>query len=177
MMNAPDPRYPIGKFKAKETYTPEDTNQCLDRIKSLPTRLENEVKGLSPTQLDTPYREGGWTVRQVVHHVADSHMNAYIRTKWILTENSPVIKAYDEKGWAETPETKSSPTLSLDLLHALHTKWITLLSSLSDDDLQKEFIHPDTRKQVPLKRIIAMYAWHGDHHLAHIASLKKRLNW
>jgi hypothetical protein len=176
-MIAPDPRYPIGKFEPKEIYSPLELHSYLDRIASLPDRLDKIIAGLSPSQLDTPYREGGWTVRQVVHHVADSHMNAYIRTKWTLTESSPVIKAYLEKGWAETPEMKASPTLSINLLKALHAKWIILLNGLGAEELHKAFTHPETGKLVPVDRLIALYAWHGDHHLAHIAELKKRLGW
>ena len=176
-MTTQDPRYPIGKFDAKESYTTQDIGECIERIQSLPGRLELTIKGLSPNQLDSPYREGGWTVRQVVHHLADSHMNAYIRVKWTLTENSPVIKAYDEKAWAVTPETTSDPALSVNLLKALHAKWVTLLRGLPSEALAKEFTHPDTKKQVRIDRMIALYAWHGDHHLSHITSLKEKMNW
>ncbi len=175
MMN--DPRYPIGKFSAKETYAPEERNSFIDRIASLPARLEAAIHGLTNQQLDTPYRDGGWTVRQVVHHVADSHMNAYIRVKWTLTESSPTIKAYEEKGWAVTPETASDPGLSIALLKALHAKWIILFRGLSADDLGRDFIHPSTKKSVKLEQLMGMYAWHGDHHLAHITELKKQQNW
>lgn len=176
-MNNPDPRYPIGKFETKDQYTPEEIRQCIDRIASLPSRLEAALNGLSAEQLDTPYREGGWTLRQVTHHVADSHMNAYIRVKWTLTENNPLIKAYEEKSWAETPETHESPSFSIDLLKALHAKWVLLLKGLTHEMLQRTFTHPDTRKQVPLDRLIAMYAWHGEHHLGHILGLKAIMKW
>lgn len=172
-----DPRYPIGKFPAKEAYTQNERSAFLDRIASLPTRLESAIHGLTNQQLDTPYRDGGWTVRQVVHHVADSHMNAYIRVKWTLTESSPTIKAYEEKGWAVTPETTSDPSLSIALLKALHNKWIILFRGLSADDLRRDFIHPSTKKSVKLEHLMGMYAWHGDHHLAHITELKKQQNW
>jgi hypothetical protein len=172
-----DLRYPIGKFSAKENHTPEELKTFIQRIESLPSKLEAAVEGFSNQQLDTPYRDGGWSVRQVVHHVADSHMNAYIRVKWMLTEETPIIKAYNEKLWAETGETTSDPALSLLLIKALHTKWTTLLKSLSQNQLQKEFIHPDTKKNVALHNLIGMYAWHGDHHLAHIIELKKRQGW
>jgi hypothetical protein len=174
-MNATDPRYPIGKFEPKENYTKDDVLANIERIRTLPDRLEKAVHGFSTTQLDTPYREGGWTVRQVIHHMADSHMNAYIRFKWTLTENTPTIKAYLEKLWAETPETKANPGLSIALLKALHAKWEVLLMSLSVEDLHKQFIHPETKIQVPLDRLIALYAWHGEHHLAHITSLKVKM--
>lgn len=170
-------RYPIGKFSPKEEYTKSELDQFISRIESLPARLEKEVSNLSALQLDTPYRDGGWTVRQVVHHISDSHMNAYIRVKWSLTEETPLIKAYDEKGWAETPETKADPNLSIALLKALHAKWVVLLKQLSPADLQKEYIHPETKKQVRLNNLMGMYAWHGDHHLTHITSLKGRKGW
>jgi predicted tellurium resistance membrane protein TerC len=172
-----DPSYPIGKFVAKETYTAAELKTLIRRIERLPSKLEAAVDALSDEQLDTPYRDGGWTVRQVVHHISDSHMNAYIRLKWTLTENTPLIKAYNEKGWAETPDTKQPVTNSIHLLHALHSKWTTILKSLNADELKKEFIHPDTQKHVSLSRLIDTYAWHGDHHLAHINSLKKRMGW
>lgn len=170
-------RYPIGKFSSKTEYTQSELDQFISRISSLPSRLENEISKLSPTQLDTPYREGGWTVRQLTHHMADSHMNAYIRFKWTLTENTPVIKAYNEKVWAETPETTADPALSLALVKALHAKWVVLLKQLTASDLKKEFIHPDTKKQVRLDTMMGLYAWHGDHHLAHVTSLKSRMGW
>ena len=173
----PDLRYPIGKFEPKEAYTPEDIRQYIQRIETLPAKLEKAILGFDPAQLDTPYREGGWTVRQVVHHVADSHMNAYIRFKWTLTESTPLIKAYDEKAWAETPETKAPPSLSIDFLKALHAKWVTLLQRLPPESLDREFTHPQTGKQVRLDRLIAMYAWHGEHHLAHVTGLKERMGW
>lgn len=172
-----DLRYPIGKFKAQDSYTKTETEAFIQRIESVPAKIEEAIKGLSATQLDTPYREGGWTVRQVVHHVADSHMNAYIRVKWTLTEDNPLIKAYDEKLWAVTPETSADPALSLTLLRALHTKWVELLRQLSATTLEKSFIHPETKKNVYLKNMLGLYAWHGDHHLAHITSLKERLGW
>jgi len=172
-----DLRYPIGKFSAQENHAPKELNSFIQRIELLPSKLEVAIVGFSNQQLDTPYRDGGWTVRQVVHHVADSHMNAYIRVKWMLTEESPVIKAYNEKLWAETGETTSEPALSIALIKALHAKWVTLLKSLTKDQLQKEFIHPDTKKQVALHNLIGMYAWHGDHHLAHITALTKRQGW
>ena len=176
-LTSPDPRYPIGKFEQKENYSPEDIRQCIHRIAGLPAKFEKVIQGLSDSQLNTPYRDGGWTVRQVVHHVADSHMNAYIRFKWTLTENTPVIKAYDEKAWAETPETKAPPSLSIELLKALHAKWTILLQALPMESLAKEFTHPQTNKQVRLDRLIGMYAWHGEHHLSHITSLKEKMNW
>ena len=173
-----DLRYPIGKFTHKEeNHTASEVAAYIQRIESLPGKLEKVIQGLSEEQLDTPYRDGGWTVRQVIHHVPDSHMNAYIRFKWMLTEETPTIKAYNEKGWAETPETKADPSLSLPLLKSLHTKWIVLLRQLTPTDLQRQFIHPDTKKHIRMDNLIGMYAWHGEHHLAHITSLKDRKGW
>lgn len=170
-------RYPIGKFAAQETYTRVELKQFIDSIESFPQRLENEIKYLSDSQLDTPYREGGWTVRQVVHHLADSHTHAYIRVKWTLTEDSPVIKAYLEKQWAETPENKAEVALSLAVLKALHTKWVALLKLIPDDKLQRYFVHPETKRQVSIATLMGMYSWHGNHHLAHITGLKTRMGW
>lgn len=161
-------QYPIGKFIPRPTYTPEELAENITIIQHLPDKIQACLQNFTPALLDTPYRPGGWTARQVIHHLADSHVNAYIRCKWMLTENTPLIKAYDEKAWAETPETKSDPVLSVALLKALHAKWVFLLRGLTTDDLQKSFLHPETNKHVPLNRLIALYAWHGEHHLAHL---------
>jgi hypothetical protein len=168
MNNDEQLRYPIGKFSAKESYTSQEILSLIQQIEELPARVESLAKSLSSQQLDTPYREGGWTARQVLHHLSDSHMNAYIRLKWTLTENTPTIKAYDEKAWAETPDAKADPALSLNLLKALHVKWVLLLRSLTTEDLKKEFLHPETKKHVRLDRLVATYAWHGEHHLGHL---------
>jgi len=174
----PDPdRYPIGKFKPASEYTTLEIADFISRIETLPVKLSHAVTGLNDNQLDTPYREGGWTIRQVIHHVADSHMNAYIRIKWTLTEDSPVIKAYDEKGWAETPETKLAIDLSLNLLQSLHAKFVSLAKRISQKDLSRSFIHPDTKKEISLGQLLGMYAWHGEHHLAHVAALKIKRGW
>jgi hypothetical protein len=170
-------RYPIGKFVSKDLYSAQEVFDAIEKINSLPTKLENSVSRMSEDQLNTPYRDGGWTVRQVLHHVPDSHMNAYVRTKWTLTENAPLIKAYNEKLWADTPETTADPSLSLNLLRTLHAKWVILLKQLKEDDLQRHFVHPETGKSVKICTMINMYAWHGDHHLAHITSLKERMKW
>lgn len=161
-------QYPIGKFSPQESYTKEEISNLINSIESVPGRIEETFKKFSAKQLETPYRPGGWTTRQVLHHIPDSHMNAYIRFKWTLTENTPTIKAYNEKLWAETYEIKQDPALSVALLKTLHAKWVTLLRSLTDDDLQKSFTHPETGKNVRLDRLIAMYAWHGEHHLGHL---------
>lgn len=161
-------RYPIGRFVPNDSYSPTELVECIRRIQTFPSRLSEVVEQLTSVQLDSSYREGGWTARQVVHHLADSHTNAYIRFKWTLTEDTPVIKAYDEKRWAATAEVKSDPRLSLAVLTALHAKWSVLLSSLTPEDLSREYIHPETKKHNRLDRIVAMYAWHGDHHAAHL---------
>jgi hypothetical protein len=170
-------RYPVGKFMPQEGYAQEDIEAFIKEISQFPSTLENTLALFTPQQWETPYREGGWTIRQVVHHLADSHMNAYIRMKWTLTENTPIIKAYNEKDWAETNEVSADPMLSLSLLKALHVKWVVLLKSLSPADLQKSFIHPETKKEITLARLAGTYAWHGRHHLAHLTSLKERMKW
>ena len=172
-----DPRYPIGKFVPQPNHSAAEIAACIEQIRLLPLKLEAAIAGLTDSQLDTPYREGGWTLRQVVHHVADSHMNAYIRIKWTITEATPTIKAYNEKLWAETPEVSLSPTISLALIQALHHKFTLLLESLQPEELQKEFVHPETQKRVAIHNMIALYAWHGAHHTAHITELRKKLNW
>jgi hypothetical protein len=167
-------RYPIGKFTARDSYSTEELQHCIERIERLPREIEKVINSMTIKQLDTRYREGGWTARQVVHHVADSHMNAYIRFKWSLTESTPTIKAYDEKAWAETPETKLDPVISIELLKALHAKWSALLRRLAPADFQKEFLHPDTKKNMRLDRMTAMYAWHGEHHFGHLKIVANR---
>lgn len=166
-----DPRYPIGKFAPKEAYAMADVSRNIERIEKLPEEFAAVAIQLTPRQLDTPYREGGWTGRQVIHHVADSHLNAYIRTKWTLTENNPTIKAYNEKAWAETPEMSADPNLSLTLLRALHTRWVTLLKGMDLDQFSREFTHPETKKTVRLDRMVDLYAWHGEHHAGHLKIL------
>jgi hypothetical protein len=161
-------RFPIGKFAPKDSYTQEEISTDIHRIEAIPEKIEALAKRLTANQLDTPYREGGWTARQVLHHLSDSHLNAYIRFKWTITEETPVIKAYNEKAWALTPETSLDPAMSVNLLKVLHIKWVTLLKGLSQDDFKKEFIHPDTGKRLSLARMVATYAWHGEHHLGHI---------
>jgi len=161
-------RYPIGKFAPQESYTAQEVLANIAQIEKLPGEVEKVVNSLNAEQLDLPYREGGWTARQVVHHMADSHMNAYIRFKWTLTEPTPLIKAYNEKEWALTPETALDPVISIGLLKALHTKWTALMRLIPPADLKKAFTHPDTQKQVSLERLTALYAWHGNHHLGHL---------
>lgn len=162
-------RYPVGRFSHPETIHAEMIEEWIREIEQLPEHLRLAVSTLSESQLDTPYRPDGWTARQVVHHVADSHLNSYIRFKWTLTEDQPTIKAYDEKAWAELPEARTAAVdLSLDLLDALHRRWVVMLKNLSPADLALSFIHPESGKKIPLDRLIALYAWHGRHHLGHI---------
>lgn len=170
-------RYPIGKFQSRESYSDLELKNDLSRLISLANQLSSAIKDLSPEQLDTPYRDGGWTMRQVIHHLADSHLNAYIRTKWALTEENPIIKAYNEKDWASTPENSLDPEVSIALIQALHTKWVGLLQGLSAVQLKRTFVHPATNREFTLERMVQMYAWHGEHHLAHLTSLKTRKGW
>jgi hypothetical protein len=162
-------RYPIGRFTFPESPREDDANQWIAEIEALPTQLDKIVKPLDDDQLSSRYREGGWTVRQVVHHLFDSHVNSYMRFKLALTEDTPAIKPYFEDRWAELPDSRLTPVqVSLDLLTNLHKRWIVLLKALSWQDLQKEFYHPENKRNVKLVQNLALYAWHGKHHLAHI---------
>jgi uncharacterized damage-inducible protein DinB len=172
-----DSRYPIGKFHYDGPPSEEQMRAFLDEIAQTPANLRSVVKGLSDAQLDTPYRDGGWTVRQVVHHVPDSHMNSYVRFKLALTEDDPTIKPYAEDRWAELADTKSTPIeVSLTLLDSLHDRWVRLLRSLHADDWKKTFRHP-ALGPMTLEKTLALYAWHGKHHVAHITELRKREGW
>ena len=162
-------KYPIGPFTPPSEITPELIQQWISEIESFPQLLREAVLNLTERQLDTPYREGGWTVRQVVHHCADSHMNSFIRFKLALTEDNPTIKGYHEAQWAEMPDYLQLPVEpSLKLLEGLHERWVVLLRSLGKDDLKKTFFHPEKQKSIPLDHTIALYAWHGKHHLGHV---------
>lgn len=176
-MNEYDLKYPIGKFKAPQSITKTHINDWIEQIEALPKRLNQLTFDLNQEQLDTPYRDQGWTVRQVVHHLADSHMNSFIRFKWTLTEKNPLIKAYFEDRWAELPDSKGNIKLSLDLLKSLHARWAILLKSLDEGDLKRTFIHPEGQVSVSLAKNIGIYAWHGEHHYAHIENLLKRKDW
>ncbi len=173
-----DLSYPIGQFEAPANITSEQITQWIDEIAALPRLVESAIASLSEVQLNTPYRPGGWTVRQVIHHLPDSHMGSYCRFHWALTEENPVIKAYDEKAFAAMDYHKDLPIdISLSLLKAIHARWVIMLRNLSPSDLERTFVHPETKEINVLKNVIGLYAWHGKHHLAHILSLKKRLNW
>ena len=169
-------KYPIGTFQFDDEITSSVINKWIDEIENLPSLLQDAVKNLDDEQLDTPYRSGGWTVRQVIHHVADSHMNAYVRFKLALTEETPIIKPYDETKWAELSDYKLPIEPSLLLLETLHKRWTNLLRNLTPADMEKTFIHPDSG-EVSVSKNIGMYAWHGKHHLAHITSLCNRQDW
>jgi uncharacterized damage-inducible protein DinB len=171
-------RYPTGRFKPPVEFSKERYEEWMQAIDRLPEKLADAVKNLNDEQLDTPYREGGWTVRQVIHHMADSHMNAYMRFKLAVTEDLPVIKPYYEERWAELKDAKHAPVdISLSLLEALHKRWVLFLQALTEDDLKRKFHHPESKKDFELRAILALYAWHCNHHLAHITSLIKREGW
>jgi len=172
-----DPRYPIGKFTRIAAPTDSDRSGWIDQIEATPANLRAAVAGLNDEQLDTPYREGGWTVRQLAHHMADSHMNAYVRVRLALTEENPTIKAYEEDRWAELSDAKSAPIEpSLDLLENLHRRWVLLLRSLGADDFARTLVHP-VNGPMTLDTVLGIYAWHGRHHVAHVTALRERMGW
>ncbi|MBS1839770.1 MAG: bacillithiol transferase BstA [Acidobacteria bacterium] len=172
-----DPRYPIGKLEIPAAVTPALRQSAIQTIAETPAKFRAAVKGLNDAQLDTPYRDGGWTVRQVVHHVPDSHMNAYIRFKLALTESSPTIKPYDEAQWAQLADSRSTPIeVSLALLDSLHLRWVELLRSFKAEDFARKLIHPEHGEK-NVDWLLFVYAWHGPHHTAHITELRKRNNW
>lgn len=166
-------RYPIGKFKAPDSYTAEDLRQYITVIKELPGKLRQAIIGLTYNQLDTSYRTGGWTLRQVVHHVADSHMNSLIRFKWALTEDNPTIKAYKEADWALLADYRMPVEPSLKMIEGIHQRWTTLLESFTENEWSRGFIHPESGKTINLKKAVALYAWHSKHHLAHVTETVK----
>jgi len=172
-----DPRYPIGRFVPDTHPSPELRKRHIDQIAGLPARMRQAVHELSPDQLDTPYREGGWTVRALAHHVPDSHMNAYIRCKLALTEDTPTIKPYDEAAWAKLADTQNTPMeTSLVMLEALHERWVNLMRSMTPSDFARPLKHPELG-DLNLDRMVGTYAWHGRHHVAHITSLRQRMGW
>lgn len=172
-----DLRYPIGKFNYEGTLTGDSKNKYLNDIEHLPAQMRAAVAGLSPQHLDTRYRPEGWTVRQVTHHVPDSHLNAYVRFKLALTEDEPTIKPYAEDRWAQLADTPTTPIeVSLTLLDSLHNRWVRLLGSLKEDDWKRTFRHPEMGV-MNLEKTLALYSWHGRHHVAHITSLRERSGW
>lgn len=172
-----DLRYPIGKFEKPTTIGAQNLSDWMDTIAVFPAHIAKEVLPLSDEQLDTPYREGGWTVRQVVHHCADSHMNAVMRFKLALTEPNPIVKPYEEALWAQLPDSKIPVAPSLGIIKGLHERWSVLLRALDKDDLKRTYIHPEHGRPIPLDEVVGMYAWHCVHHLAHITTLKKNRGW
>jgi uncharacterized damage-inducible protein DinB len=176
--SVPDPiRYPIGRFAMPGRLTPEERKRDILTIGALPEMLAGAISSWNDERLDTPYRDGGWTVRQLIHHVADSHMNAYCRMRLALTENWPTIKPYDEKQWAELPDARNATVeLSIELLRALHARWHRLLESLSPEQWERGFVHPENGRQT-LDQVLALYDWHSRHHLGHITALANREGW
>jgi uncharacterized damage-inducible protein DinB len=166
-------RYPVGRFAPSAEGS---RTEQIETLRRLPERLRAAVNGLNDTQLDTPYREGGWTVRQVVHHVADSHANSYVRFKLALTEDLPAIKSYDEAAWAELPDSRMSVDISLSLLAALHARLVALIESMSESDFDRSYKHPE-RGPMTLAANLALYSWHSKHHTAHITRLRERMGW
>ncbi|MGN6491242.1 MAG: YfiT family bacillithiol transferase [Agriterribacter sp.] len=176
-MQQNDLRYPIGHYQP-EPFSAATKENWLADIKYLPQLLENALLNLDEAQLHTPYREGGWTVQQLTHHVADSHINAYCRFRLGLTESNPTIRPYDEKSWAQLYDVNHLPVnISITLLHTLHARWHSLLESLSDEDWQRTVYHPEQAKKLTLWHLLGSYAWHGRHHTAHVTALRERMNW
>jgi hypothetical protein len=172
-----DLSYPIGKFAPPAEYTPEGRAAAIAQIRETPAHVRDAVRGLTETQRLTPYRDGGWTVAQVVHHLADAHVNGYVRTKWVLTEDRPAVKLYENAKWAAMPDaTTASIEDSLLVLDSIHARWAQTLDGVSQDEFAREFIHP-VRGPLSLDWNLALYAWHGRHHVAHITRLRDRMGW
>lgn len=172
-----DPRYPIGKFNYEGAPSEQQRQKLIEDIAQTPAALRTAVQGLSAEQIETPYRDGGWTVRQVVHHVPESHMNAYIRFKLALTEDEPTIKPYEEDRWAKLPDVQSTPIeVSLSLMELLHDRWVRVLKAIKPEEWKRTFRHPELGI-VALEKNLCLYSWHGRHHVAHITELRKRMNW
>jgi uncharacterized damage-inducible protein DinB len=172
-----DPRYPIGKFTPPQDITPALRTKAIDTIAELPAKFRAAVKGLKDAQLDTPYRDGGWTVRQVAHHVPESHMNAYVRLKLALTEKEPTVKPYDEALWAKLPDAKLPIDVSLDLLDSLHERWVRVWRALQPAEFARTLRHPDHPNLLTVDWLLFLYAWHGRHHTAHVTELRKQKSW
>lgn len=175
-MSETDLRFPIGDVQLATSMTDAERQKAIDSLAAVPARLRAAVQGLTEEQLDTPYRPGGWTVRQVVHHVPDSHMNGYIRLKWTLTEDSPKIKGYNQETWAELPDSRGPIEGSLKIVDAVHDRFVRLFRALEAKDFARTFIHPD-HGSMNLDGLLSLYEWHGRHHVAHITSLRERMGW
>ncbi|MEO6132969.1 MAG: YfiT family bacillithiol transferase [Saprospiraceae bacterium] len=169
-----DLKYPVGKFDWSAEISEQERNQAIKKIAAFPSRIRSTVSDLTDEQLNTPYRPDGWTVRQVVHHLADSHMNAYIRFKLALTEDNPVIKPYKEAEWAKLPDSKLSPDVSLSLLEGVHKRWVTMMDYMNESQWELGFTHPEHNRFMVLNKAVAMYAWHCEHHLGHVTGLMER---
>jgi hypothetical protein len=169
-------KYPVGVYQLPQSIAPEERRSWIREIAETPRHLRAAVAGLSDSQLDTPYRPGGWTVRQVVHHVPDSHMHCFLRVKFALTEDQPTIKPYDEATWAELPDAKAPIEVSLALLDALHARWMMLVEPLTEAQWKRTFLHPELGPR-NLEQTMSLYAWHGRHHVAHITRLRERMGW
>ena len=167
-------KYPVGKFSAPLEYSPGDLEKWIREIESFPSQCRAELKDFSDEMLDTTYRPGGWTARQVIHHIVDSHMNAYIRFKLALTEDHPTIRPYREDLWAQLPDSKAVPEISLILLESLHTRWSILIRNMGESDFSRNYFHPESKKEYMLNTALALYAWHGRHHLEHIRIVKRK---
>lgn len=177
MSDSTDLRYPVGRYSRPATLDAQERAAAVAVIAAAPEKVRAAVQGLSDAQLDTPYRPGGWTVRQVVHHLPDSHVNAYVRCKLAITEENPTIRPYEEAQWAELPEAKSAPvSVSLALLDALHTRWVLALQGLTPADWQRPMVNPETGA-FTMEQLVALYAWHCRHHTGHITSLREREGW
>jgi hypothetical protein len=173
-----DLRYPAGKYTFDPDVTPATRARSIAAIRDAPALLRSAVKGLTDAQLNTPYRPGGWTVRQVVHHVPESHMNSYIRFKLGITEDRPTIKPYDEDAWAKLPDIGRAPVeASLALLDALHQRWVALLETMAPEQFARTVFHPEHKKELSLDWLLQLYAWHGKHHTAHVTGLRARERW
>ncbi len=170
-------KYPIGHFECPDQITETHINEWITTLEKLPGKLEQLTRGLSDEQLNTPYRPGGWTIRQVVHHISDSHHHSYIRFKWAMTEDNPIIKAYNEQAWANQFDYEAPIEHSLQHIKAIHTKLVYFLRGLKGKDLERTFIHPETRDVVVLNWNIGNYAWHGNHHYAHVRNTMKQNGW
>lgn len=172
-MNLEALKFPVGKFQEPESITKKIIDSAISEIENFPNLVKKEIENLDENDFNLRYRPGGWTITQVVHHCADSHINSYVRFKLALTENLPTIKPYEESLWAGLPDSKLSPFVSLQLLEALHERWVFILKNLSDEDLNREFIHPEQSEKISLKENILIYSWHCRHHLAHIRQAKE----
>jgi hypothetical protein len=171
-------QYPIGRYQKPETFSPELMKEWIAVLKALPSWMDACIENLDEKQLEVPYREGGWNTRQVVHHLADSHMNAYIRIRLMLTEDNPTIKPYNETSWAELPDVTIVPVnVSVTMLHAMHRRMIALLQTVLPGDWERTYYHPEHERDFPLWEVTAMYAWHSRHHTEHIRKLRERMNW